>query len=236
MKNSVLFTHLTFLLALFSLGSPGQTALYSVIVQRKDTLSEFRRIEDSLKIPSRGNLLMLIGKAKSLIAMDDRLISYYLEREIQNNRLLAEKAEQLSFEVSLLQKEAEINKILSDERGYIQKIMLIGLLVTGCFFIVALILFIDRQIRYRSIKLELDRTWPLMEVLQKDEPPQSDVHELKQKILMLQAKNLDYETQIMNLSQKMKANEESFANELNSKKQIEEEIRKLITRLKEISA
>lgn len=226
------YTGCTILLLITTQLFYGQEQFDSVLLQRNHFFNDFKNAEDSLKTPTRNNLMILNDKARNLIEMDNTIIKQYLYSEIENNKILTHKAEQLTLEITLLQKEAEVNRQLADERQYIMKILLIVTGVVGLLLILTVILFIDRQIRYRSIKLEMERTWPLKEERRKDEQSQSEYKELNSKITELNLKNTSLVNQVEGLTLKIKEKEEILLNEMSSKKQIEEEIKKLISQIK----
>jgi cell division protein FtsL len=210
----------------------GQLPADSVLLQRNQLFIDFNNAEDSMNTLTRNNLMILNGKARNLVEMDNAIINQYLYYEIENNKILTHKVEQLTLEITLLQKEAEVNRQLADERKYFMKTLLITSAVVGLLLIVAVILFIDRQIRFRSIKLELERTWPLKEERRKDDLSQREINELNNKIEEQKSKNLALTSQIEELNRSIKEKEESLVKEQSSKKQIEEEIRKLISQIK----
>lgn len=233
MKTKVICSGIIFFLVALSGELIAQATLDSLIIKRANAFNGYRQTEDSLKAPTRNNLSIIVHKAGNLIKLDSALINDYLFKEIENNKLLAAKIEQLTLEVTLLQKEAELNKMMTEERGYIMRVLLYGMGIVSLLFIIALILFIDRQIRFRSIKLELERTWPLRGENRPSETDHTEQRELQRKFEELNTKNEELARQVNDLTIKIREKEEVLNKEINSKQQIEDEIRKLISQIKQ---
>jgi len=232
MKHINFKIYFNILIVIFGPSLFGQSPADSILLQHNHYYNDFKNTEDSLKPLNRNNLMILNGKARNLIEIDNTIIKQYLYYEIENNKLLTHKVEQLTLEITLLQKESEVDRQLADERQYFMKILLIVSGIFGLLLILTVILFIDRQIRYRSIKLELERTWPLKEERRKDGQSLREINELNNKIDEMKSKNLALTSQVEELNRKINEKDESLVKELSSKKQIEEEIRKLIAQIK----
>jgi hypothetical protein len=209
-----------------------QTQVDSVLIQRNAAYNDYRKTVDSLKAPTRLNLSILHGKAGKIIELDNTIINYYLYTEIESNKKLSDKTEQLSFEISLMQKEAEVNIQMAEESKFISRTLLYVTGAVGLLFIIVLIFFIDRQIRIRSMKLELQHTWPLREAIQKDGQAQNEIRELYKRIDQLNSTNKVLTVQLEDIRKKMKEKDDILSHEMTSKKQIEEEIRNLISQIK----
>jgi hypothetical protein len=170
--------------------------------------------------------------ANKLIEIDNSLIDLYLKKEMDRNRVLENEIEKLTLEIDFIKKEAEHqNKIIEDNKHIITiTIIVIGSLIL--LLVIALVLFIDRQIRFRSIKIEMERTWPLREELNKDSSLQNDLIQLNKQIGELSLNNNNLQDQLKDLKQYSLEKEESLQKETQSRKQIEEEIKKLIVQIK----
>lgn len=225
-----------FLFTLFFTSGPlilsGQTSFDSTILLRNKTFTDYRLLEEANTIRPWGNRSELNAKAKEVIDIDNTLINYYLLKEIEINKSLEDKLEKLNLEIALIKKESELQeKALEDNRQLIN----ILLIVTGSFcllFVISAIFFIDRQIRYRSIKLELERTWPIREEINKDSSFQQDIVQLNKQLGELTLKNSSLINEMQDLKQKNRDKEDDLEREILSKKQIEEEIKKLIIQIK----
>lgn len=225
-----------FLFTLFFTSGPlflsGQTSFDSTILLRNKTFTDYRLLEEANTIRPWVNRSELTAKAKEVIDIDNTLINYYLLKEIEINKSLEDKLEKLNLEIALIKKESELQeKALEDNRQLIN----ILLIVTGSFcllFVISSIFFIDRQIRYRSIKLELERTWPIREEINKDSSFQQDIVQLNKQLGELTLKNSSLISEMQDLKQKYRDKEDDLEREILSKKQIEEEIKKLIIQIK----
>jgi DNA repair exonuclease SbcCD ATPase subunit len=230
------FTSNIFLFSLFfwsgSLFLSGQTSFDSTILLRNKTFTDYRLLEEASTIRPWVNCAELTAKAKELIDIDNTLINYYLLKEIEINKSLEDKLEKLNLEIALIKKESELQEKALEENRQLINILLI---VTGSLcllFVISSIFFIDRQIRYRSIKLELERTWPIREEINKDSSFQQDVVQLNKKLGELTLKNSSLISEMQDLKQKYREKEEDLEQEILSKKKIEEEIKKLIIQIK----
>lgn len=233
MKSLKYLSGIIVVFLVFLTGINGQNNLDSLVLQRVLMFRDFSKTVDSLKLHSRSNLIQINQRAMKVIDLDNRLIDDFLNRERENNRLLTERAEQLVLELTLLQKEADLNRAIARERSYIMKALLIGTGVILILFIVVLILFIDRQIRFRSIKLELDHSWSVRDSKPQELPDPALILELKSKLELLTVKNHDLGDQIDRLTTKVSEQEDVIENEKTSKKKIEEEIKKLILQIRQ---
>jgi hypothetical protein len=228
-SNIFLFTLLFWTGPLFL---SGQTSFDSTILLRNKTFTDYRLLEEANTIHPWVKRAELTTKAKEVIDIDNTLINYYLLKEIEINKSLEDKLEKLTLEIALIKKESELQeKTLEDNRQLIN----ILLIVTGSFcllFMISSIFFIDRQIRYRSIKLELERTWPIREEINKDSSFQQDIVQLNKQLGELTLKNSSLISEMQDLKQKYRDKEDDLEREILSKKQIEEEIKKLIIQIK----
>jgi hypothetical protein len=209
-----------------------QTAIDSVLLLRNSAFTDFRLMEENPGELTRNKLADLNSKAKNVIEIDNTIINYYLYKELEKNRSLEEKADKLILEIALLKKESELQTVVLAERRYLLNLLLFTIGVFGLLFLIALIFFIDRQIRYRSIKLELERMLPLREEINKDSQFQKDIMLLNKQIGELNIKNVSLISEINELKKKNIEKDETLNKEINSKKLFEEEIKKLIVQIK----
>ncbi len=210
----------------------GQTALDSVILQRNKIYTDYKVTEEANTIKPWTKSAELNSKSKELIEMDNNLINYYLLKEIDKNKKSGEKLDKLNFEIELIKKEAEMqDKELENNRQMITTLFI----VAGSFcllFIVMAILFIDRHIRFKGLKIEMERTWPLREEINRDHHLQDEISKLNHQLEDLNVKNASMSAEIDDLNKQMKEKDLTLTKELSSKKQIEEEIKKLIIQIK----
>jgi hypothetical protein len=170
--------------------------------------------------------------ANKVVEIDNSLIDLYLKKEMEQNRILENEIEKLAMEIDFINKEAgHQNKIIEDNK-HMNNIMMIVIGSLILLLVIALILFIDRQIRFRSIQIELERTWPLREELNKDSNLQNDLMQLNKQIGELSLKNSHLLDEIKDLKHHTNEKEETLQKEILLRKQIEDEIKKLIIQLK----
>ena len=210
----------------------GQTALDSVILQRNKIYTDYKVTEEANTIKPWTKSAELTSKSKELIELDNNLINYYLLKEIDKNKKSGEKLDKLNFEIELIKKETEMqDKELENNRQMIT----ILFIVAGSFcllFITMAILFIDRHIRYKALKIEMERTWPLREEINRDHHLHDELSKLNHQLEDLNVKNASMSAEIDDLNKQMKEKDLTLTKELSSKKQIEEEIKKLIIQIK----
>lgn len=230
------FTSNIFLFSLFfwsgSLSLSGQTPIDSTILLRNKTFTDYRLLEEASTIRPWVNRAELTAKAKELIDIDNTLINYYLLKEIEINKSLEDKLEKLTLEIALIKKESELQEKALEENRQQINILLIVIGSLCLLFVISSIFLIDRQIRYRSIKLELERTWPIREEINKDGSFQQDIVQLNKQLGALTLKNSSLISEMQDLKQKYHEKEENLEQEILSKKKIEEEIKKLIIQIK----
>jgi hypothetical protein len=209
-----------------------QTALDSIIRQRNSIYAEFKLLDEKPGEKTWIKMANLHSRTKELIEIDNTLINYYLFKEIESNTILSDKIDRLALEIALVKKEAEFQDRSLDEKKYFINGLLVVIGVLSLLFFGAVILFIDRQIRYRSLKLELERSWPMKEDLNRDSNLPSDILRLNKQVGELTLKNSALLSELEDQKQKNRENEENLAREILAKKQIEEEIKKLIIQIK----
>jgi hypothetical protein len=206
--------------------------LDSVIRQRNSFYAEFKLLDEKPGEKTWIKMAELQSRTKELIEIDNTLINYYLFKEIESNTILSDKIDRLALEIALVKKEAEFQDRSLDEKKYFINRLLVVIGVLSLLFFGAVILFIDRLIRHRSLKLELERTWPLKEDLNRDSSLQLDILRLNKQVGELTLKNSSLLSELEDQKQKNHENEENLAREILAKKQIEEEIKKLIIQIK----
>jgi hypothetical protein len=232
MKRIGLFIQLTIICLLPVTTIFAQTNLDSVLDQRNKLYEEFRLMRGTKGQKTWLKMSDESVAANKIIEIDQSLIDLYLKKEIDHNRVLENEIEKLTLEIDFIKKETEHqNKIIEDNKHMINLLMIvIGSLIL--LLVIAIVLFIDRQIRFRSIKLELERTWPLREELNKDSSLQNDLMQLNKQIGELSMKNNNLQDQLKDLKQYSIEKDEALQKETLLRKQIEEEIKKLIIQLK----
>jgi hypothetical protein len=232
MKKSKNLSGLFLLLIIPFANCLSQQALDSIIHHRNNTVKEFMVLSENDEPRTWIKMSETNAKAKEIIDADNILINEYLYREIERNSKLEDKIEKLTLEMALVKKETELQARTLDENNYLIKVLFILIVVLIIMLLFFLIMFIDRQIRYRSIKLELDRTWPLREEIDKDGTLHQEITKLNKQIGELMLKNSSLINEIDTLKYENRENLDRLENELKSKKQFEEDIKKLINQIK----
>jgi len=228
-NKNLLVTGLFFILVSACLG---QSVLDSVIITRNNILNELRSLDES-PLPRTLNKMSEINlKAKAVIEADNVLINEYLIQQIESNIKLQNDIEKLTMELSLVKKETELQAWHLEDNKSVFKILLSVIGGLCILLILILVLFIDRQIKYRSIKIELERTWPLREELEKDNNLQHEISRLNKQVGELILKNSLLVSEADSLKLENVENQNRLEKEIQSKKQIEEEIKNLIDQIK----
>lgn len=232
MKRIEFFIQLTIIYLLPVTTIFGQTNLDSVLSQRNKLYEEFRLMRDTKGQKTWLKMADESVAANKVIEIDQSLIDLYLKKEMEQSRMLENEIEKLTLEIDFIKKESSHqNKIIEDYKHMINIMMIvIGSLIL--LLVIALILFVDRQIRFRSIKLEMERTWPLREELNKDSSLQNDLMQLNKQIGELSLKNSSLQDELKELKHHNTEKEETLQKEVLLRKQIEDEIKKLIVQLK----
>lgn len=210
----------------------GQTALDSAILLRNKIYTDYKVTEEANTIKPWTKSAELTARSKELIEMDNNLINYYLLKEIDKNKKTGEKLDKLNFEIELIRKETEMqDKEIENNRQMIT----ILFIVAGSFcllFIIMTILYIDRHIRFKALKIEMERTWPLREEINRDHHLHDELAKLNRQLEDLNVKNASMSAEIDDMNKQMQEKDLILTRELTSKKQIEEEIKKLIIQIK----
>jgi hypothetical protein len=209
-----------------------QSAFDSAMLLRNKTFTDYRSDQDANALHPWVKPADLAKKAKELIEIDNMLINNYLYNEIEKNKSLTDKVDNLTLELALNDKETELmDQALAGNKQLINTLIIIA---GGFFllFVISVIFLIDRHIRYRSICIEMDKTWPLKEEINRDRQLQDELIKLSRKVEDLTLKNASLTGEIDDANQKIQEKEITLAKEITSKMQIEEEIKKLIIQIK----
>jgi hypothetical protein len=210
----------------------GQPELDSIIHQRNYVQTEYRLLDESPGKKTWTKMAEINSSAKELIKIDNALIDYYLYKAIEKNNSLKDQLDNLTLEITLLKKEYELQSSTIEENESQVNILLILIGGLFLFFIVVLVMFIDRQIRFRSIKLELERTWPIREEFKQDGNLLQDINQLSKQVGELTLKNSALTSELTEIRENNREKEKLLEKEIQTKKLIEEEIKQLILQLK----
>jgi len=207
-----------------------------------DSLLEQRRIKYDTYLQFRNtmgqrtwiNLVNLNNKAYEILKQDDWIIGILNSERNRISKLTAEN-DKLQLEIGILKKEAKIQEMLINDKKYYANIYLgiIGFLTL--LFFAMLILFIDRQARFRSIKLELERIWTSGEH-KKTGMDNEEISLLKQQQLMMESERDRLKSANESLRNDVAIKEQELKKAIEAKNRIESEIRTLINQLKQKSS
>lgn len=209
--------------------------LDSLLVSRSHQLTDYYRFKDGMKERTWVNMVNLNNKALQLIETDNMILNNHLELEMSRSSRIAEKLEKTNLEILLLNREIEVNSIMVEEQRFLNTNLVIITAVVIVLFVIVLILFIDRQIRYRSTRMELERFWA-----RGDEQP--GTHNLTEKgvdkqkeINSLTKQNNTFKQQLEEIIKQKSTQDNQLQKEINSRKEVESEIKSLISQIKTLS-
>ncbi|HPE54843.1 MAG TPA: hypothetical protein P5514_10265 [Bacteroidales bacterium] len=232
MKIIIKLTAVMAALVLLSANSKAQQRLDSLLKERDTQYNQYNKFKSDLKERPWIKLVELGDKASALIETDNHILKQYLLQEISLNQELTVELEHLNQEVALLNKETQMQENMLAERHNFANTLLYIITGLSALLIIMFVLFIDRQTRFRSVKLELERLWAdkdgsKMTRLQKDE-----LSLLSDQVNNLAEEN-DQLKQELNQEQGQKSEAmESLKKEIRSRLQIEQEIKDLISQIK----
>ncbi len=218
---------------MFASNMYSQVPVDSALQQRNNAYLDYKHFQESMEVRTWINMVHLTNKAKNVIDIDNAIIDNILNNEIQKNKTLADEIEKLKLEIILLQKEAELKEIILKERQYLYNILIISIGILSILFLIILILFIDRQTRYRNAKTELERLWRTKDDTPKEGNDQQ-FQKLSNQLNDLNSENTGLKNKILEMQKTIDKKDDDLNNEMKSKKLVEEEIKKLILQLKSI--
>lgn len=211
-----------------------QQPVDSVLHKRNQAYQDFKLFQDNMEVRTWINMVNLTDKANKVIEIDNDIISNNLSLEIEKNALLLVQIEKLKLEVILLEKELELKEIILEERQYLYNILIIAVGIISILFLVMLVLFIDRQTRYRNTKSELEKFWRSHDDVS-DTGNQQQIQKLNKQIENLGTDNINLKNKMNELQQAIDLKEKELNSEIESKKLVEEEIKKMILQIKRVS-
>ncbi|MBN2174775.1 MAG: hypothetical protein JW731_11635 [Bacteroidales bacterium] len=202
----------------------------SLFRERNEKFNDYLIFRNTMGQRTWENLVNLNSKAHEVLKLDKEIITI-LKKEIGELQILKSEYEQLQLQILALKKEAEIQRTITEDKKYMINILLIVIAGLGILLLIMLVLFIDRQTRYRTARLELERLWH-MGVHPENDHESEDM--IKYKLLN---ENLEKEIEkLKNQNQEIKKHlldtEEKLHRETESKNKIESEIRSMIEDIK----
>jgi len=207
--------------------------LDSIIVSRNNQLTDYYRFKDGMTKRTWINMVDLNDKALRVIETDNLILDNHLKLEMNRSGKLSDKLESANLEILLIKSEIELNSIMLEEQRFLNTNLIIASSVSIVLFLIVLILFIDRQVRYRSTRMELERFWSKND----DQSTQIWENNRKQrnKINSLIEQNKEIKEQLEKISDKKREQENQLQHEINSRQKVEEEIKELILQIKNLS-
>lgn len=204
----------------------------SLILVRENQLQEYTQFKENMNERTWIKLVNLSNLANNVIETDIQLVDYYGSKGLGRNNIFKAKAEELNLEITLLKREAEIQKIVLDDRKSLLNTLLFIIGGISILFIALLIFAIDRQVRFRNTRMELERTWTGEIEIPMNTASEKDTERMKKEINSLTSENSRLKNQLLELKRKIKEKEKVLDEELDSRKQLKEEIQSLITQIK----
>lgn len=219
-------------LVVLSNGVFSQARLDSLLHERENQFNAYNQFKLSLDERPWIKLVELGEKADNLIKTDNLILQQYLNQQINYNADLSNEIEKLNLELALLNKEARVNNILLNERQRLTNTLLFVIGGISVLLIVIFILFIDRQTRFRSARMELERLWAAKGEHGVNKLQQDEWSMLANQVNKLSEEN-DQLKKELNQEQGQKSEAmESLKKEIRNRRQVEQEIKDLISEIK----
>jgi len=209
-----------------------QSEVDSVLRKRNIDYLDYRNFKETMGERTWLNMVNLNKKADNVISIDNKIVNDYFYELKNSSKLLKEKVEKLSFELSLLKKEEETSRLLLKENKTYSNIILIIASSFIILFIAALIFLIDRQLKFKSAKFEMERLWANEDKKLSDETFEKELPNLKNQVNNLNIQKAELEKEIKKLRERYEEKEKALVSEMNAKREIEKEIKKMITQIK----
>lgn len=213
-------------------GLRSQSVLDSALYQRNSIYSDYHQFQQSIESRTWINMVNLTTKAQEVIKSDNTIINYHLYNLLKENESQIDRINQLNSEILLLKKEADVQKLILEERRFLYNTLFIIIATLSLLFLIILILYINRQIGYQGLKNEIRYLY----AAQGDDSSEKNDN---QKLVMLNGEidelKIDKQklvSKINILSESLQRKEKELEAEANSKLQVEEQIRKLIKQIK----
>lgn len=204
----------------------------SLLNSRNYQFEEYAKFKENIGDRTWIKLVNLSNLSNQVIETDNQLVEYYLTHGMSRNNSYKKKAEELNLEIALLKREAEIQQMVLNERKSLFNTLLIIIGGISVLFIAMLIFTIDRHVRYRNTKMELERTWAGEIEIPKVSTSEQEFVKVNKEIRSLSSENTKLKDQVLELMNKIKDKEKILDEELDSRKQLKQEIRNLITQIK----
>ncbi len=234
----------------------GQPLLDSILSDRNNKYQDYLQFRESLKKHTWPDLMKLKDQAGDILKTDNIIINEYLGRERLKAGKMETEIEKLRNEIKMAQKEIETKDTILSERENFTKLLFYSLTGTGIIIIVLLGILIDRHLRYRRVKDEIERIWASAEDrdddLYKNEELVKEIKSLKrdkEKLLnridefsKTDKDNSDFSAKLRNeinqlreenkeLGNSIQEKEKALQEEIQTRKAVEKEIKELIIKI-----
>ena len=233
MKHNYFSYWILFFFSIFSfLKTESQPVVDSLLIQRNTRLNDYVEFKDGMAERTWIKLVNLNQKASELIETDNIIIDQYLRFEFIKNKQLKKSLEKANLELALMHKEFELQDTTLKEQAIINNTLLITSVMVGILFIIVLILFINRNSRYKAAYYELERFWAMKEDVQSGKNRESPDRFMQEKITELTAENESMKKKLNSISRLKLNAEKDLKAEISTRKTAEKEIRELIDQIK----
>jgi len=204
----------------------------SLIKSRNQLLQEYTQFKENMGERTWIKLVKLSDLSNEIIELDNQIVDYSFSQGIDQHKIIKAKAEELKLEITLLKREAEIQKMVLDERNSMFTTLLFVIGGMSILLILMIIFASDRHVRFTNTKMELERTWAGEIEIPKVSTSEQEFVKVNQEIRSLSTENTKLKDQVLELMNKINEKEKILDEELDSRKQLKTEIRNLITQIK----
>ncbi|MEZ5197373.1 MAG: hypothetical protein R2764_13545 [Bacteroidales bacterium] len=213
-------------------GLMSQSVLDSALHQRNRIYSDFYEFQQGMEERTWINMVNITTKANEVIKADNTIINYHLYNLLKENENQLDKIGQLDAEILLLKKEAQMQKLILEERRFLFNLLLIIIATVSILFLIILILYINRQIRYQGLKAEIHHLYSHKDNESNQYHDNQKLFDLKDEIELLKKEKQSLNSKVNSLTEDLNKKQQELETEISSKKEVEEHIRKLIRQIK----
>jgi hypothetical protein len=210
----------------------GQFSYDSVLTRRNKLWTDYETYRKSEEKNTWVKLSALDKKAAEILLIDHEIINYHLRLQQEKAVYLQDMVEKLNLERALLKKESEVQSLLFEEQRFMIKILMF---TSAFFFLISLVLLffmIDRNTRYRSLKIEIDRIWSMKEMKQPGELKPDETDHFRSTMRELNEVNARLEMKNQNLEKLLHEKSELLNREIDKNKTTEKEVKDILDLIK----
>jgi hypothetical protein len=246
-----------FLLAIMPFYNIGQPVIDSVISERNNKYQDYLQFRESLKKHTWTDLMKLKDQAGDILKKDNVIINEYFSRELLKIKKKEAEIDKLKNEIKMAQKEIEAKETIMAGREDFSEKLFYSLIGSGLLIIILLGVLIDRHLRYRRLKDEIERIWASAEDnddnLYKNEELIKEIKSLKRdkenllnridEFSRTNKDNSDFTDKLRNeitqlreenreLQKSFQEKEAALQKEIQTRKAVEDEIKELIRKIR----